>query len=137
MYDKKSIRAIVCEKPDWNEIAKDCVAFSNAQGGVIDFGIERLKFMYIFYSIVCIQSVATGMLRGMGYPIFTTVTSIICNFGVRILWMNTIFKLSPTYKTALASFPVAWSMVFIILSVYTVYVFKKEMRKEGNHKCPQ
>ena len=40
MYDKKSIRAIVCEKPDWNEIAKDCVAFSNAQGGVIDFGIE-------------------------------------------------------------------------------------------------
>lgn len=40
LYDKKSIRAIVCEKPDWNEIAKDCVAFSNAQGGVIDFGIE-------------------------------------------------------------------------------------------------
>ena len=40
LYDKKSIRAIVCEKPDWNEIAKDCVAFANAQGGVIDFGIE-------------------------------------------------------------------------------------------------
>ena len=40
LYDKKSIRAIVCEKPDWNEIAKDCVAFTNAQGGIIDFGIE-------------------------------------------------------------------------------------------------
>ena len=24
----------------WNEVAKDCVAFSNAQGGIIDYGIE-------------------------------------------------------------------------------------------------
>jgi len=40
LYDKKSIREIVGKKSDWNEVAKDCVAFSNAQGGVIDYGIE-------------------------------------------------------------------------------------------------
>ena len=41
LYDKKSIREITCKNPDWNEIAKDCVAFSNAQGGIIDYGIEN------------------------------------------------------------------------------------------------
>lgn len=40
LYDKKSIREITGKNPDWNEVAKDCVAFSNAQGGVIDYGIE-------------------------------------------------------------------------------------------------
>lgn len=41
LYDKKSIRELTCKNPDWNEIAKDCVAFSNAQGGTIDYGIEN------------------------------------------------------------------------------------------------
>ena len=40
LYDKKSIREITGKNADWNEVAKDCVAFSNAQGGVIDYGIE-------------------------------------------------------------------------------------------------
>lgn len=40
LYDKKSLREIIGKSADWNEVAKDCVAFSNAQGGVIDYGIE-------------------------------------------------------------------------------------------------
>jgi len=41
LYDKKSIREITGKNPNWNEVAKDCVAFSNAQGGIIDYGIEN------------------------------------------------------------------------------------------------
>ena len=40
LYDKKSLREITGKSAEWNEVAKDCVAFSNAQGGVIDYGIE-------------------------------------------------------------------------------------------------
>lgn len=40
LYDKKSLREIIGKNADWNEVAKDCVAFSNAQGGIIDYGIE-------------------------------------------------------------------------------------------------
>ncbi len=40
LYDRKSLRAIYGPKADFKEIAKDCVAFANAQGGMIDFGIE-------------------------------------------------------------------------------------------------
>ena len=40
LYDRKSLRAIHGPKADFKEIAKDCVGFANAQGGVIDFGIE-------------------------------------------------------------------------------------------------
>lgn len=41
LYDKKSLRIVVGKTADFAELAKDCVAFSNAQGGVIDIGIEN------------------------------------------------------------------------------------------------
>ena len=41
LYDKTSLRTVVGKTADFAELAKDCVAFSNAQGGVIDVGIEN------------------------------------------------------------------------------------------------
>ncbi len=40
LYDKKSLREITGKTADWKEVAKDCIGFSNAQGGCIDYGIE-------------------------------------------------------------------------------------------------
>ncbi|NQU63343.1 MAG: ATP-binding protein, partial [SAR324 cluster bacterium] len=42
-YDQKSLRVIQCKNPNWNELAKDCVAFANAHGGQIVIGIEDGK----------------------------------------------------------------------------------------------
>ncbi len=41
LYDKKSLRTVVGKTADFSELAKDCVAFSNALGGKIDIGIEN------------------------------------------------------------------------------------------------
>jgi ATP-dependent DNA helicase RecG len=40
IYDRKSLRQVYGSTADFNELAKDGVAFSNAQGGTIDIGIE-------------------------------------------------------------------------------------------------
>ncbi len=38
--DRKSLRIIKGKTADWSELAKDCVAFANAQGGRLMIGIE-------------------------------------------------------------------------------------------------
>lgn len=38
--DKKSLRLVTRSNPDWDELAKDCVCFANAQGGKILLGFE-------------------------------------------------------------------------------------------------
>lgn len=38
--DKKSLKFLNGKNADWNELAKDCVCFANAQGGFIYIGIE-------------------------------------------------------------------------------------------------
>lgn len=38
--DKKSLAFLKGKKTDWDELAKDCVSFANAQGGIIILGID-------------------------------------------------------------------------------------------------
>jgi len=40
LVDKKSLRAVTGRNADWDGLAKDCVAFANAQGGRLLIGIE-------------------------------------------------------------------------------------------------
>lgn len=39
-FDKKSLRLVTGKTADWDELAKDAVAFANARGGVVAIGIE-------------------------------------------------------------------------------------------------
>lgn len=39
-FDKKSLRFVTGRTADWDELAKDAVAFANARGGVVALGIE-------------------------------------------------------------------------------------------------
>ncbi len=41
LFDKKSLRIVQGKSADWNELAKDCVAFANATGGRLHIGIEN------------------------------------------------------------------------------------------------
>jgi len=40
LLDQKSLRSVTGKSADWNELAKDCVAFANAAGGRLLLGIE-------------------------------------------------------------------------------------------------
>ena len=40
LFDKKSLRSVIGKTADWNELAKDCIAFANATGGRLLLGIE-------------------------------------------------------------------------------------------------
>ena len=40
LLEKKSLRLVMGKTTDWQELAKDCVAFANATGGNLLLGIE-------------------------------------------------------------------------------------------------
>ena len=42
-FDRKSLLTVVGKTADFDELAKDCVAFANAKGGHIHIGIENNK----------------------------------------------------------------------------------------------
>ncbi|MBE7019837.1 MAG: MATE family efflux transporter [Ruminococcaceae bacterium] len=114
-------------------LAKDILfGFFTTDPKVIAVGVERMKFMFMFYCFANMQGVITNTIRAMGYPIFSTATSIICICGFRVIWMNTVFKLYPSYKTILITYPLTWIMMFVIISVCTVFVFRREIKGAEN-----
>ncbi len=40
-FDKKSIKTVLGRKANFGELAKDCVAFANANGGVLHVCVEN------------------------------------------------------------------------------------------------
>ena len=40
LLDRKSLRLVDGPQADWDELARDCVAFANGDGGTFHLGIE-------------------------------------------------------------------------------------------------
>jgi len=51
-YDKKSLKLVTGKTADWDDLAKDCVAFANLRGGIIDIGIEDKAEVPESYQII-------------------------------------------------------------------------------------
>jgi ATP-dependent DNA helicase RecG len=43
VYEKKSLRVVTKKSPDWDELAKDCVAIAFSRGGMLVIGVEDGK----------------------------------------------------------------------------------------------
>lgn len=96
---------------------------------------ERLSFMYNVFLTAFLMDTATYALRGMGYSVIPTITSVVGVCGFRILWLTTVFKIVKTYKSILVVYPISWCLVAIILIIcYFVIVKKLEKRINNEEK---
>lgn len=86
---------------------------------------ERLTFTYAVFILAFLMDTATYALRGMGYSVIPTVTSIVGVCGFRIIWLTTAFKFIKTYKSILMVYPLSWGLVAIILIICYFVILKK------------
>lgn len=80
------------------------------------------------YVLCGIMDVHSGFLRGMGYSLSPTMTSIASICGVRIIWIYCVFKPIEAMRTHVRlywSYPVSWSMAIVIFAIIVVFAFKK------------
>ena len=83
LYDKKSLRTVVGKTADFSELAKDCVAFSNAQGGVIDIGIENNDILPPASQLVPeeLPTMVVNKITGMTYAVIATTEKVTAENG--------------------------------------------------------
>ena len=86
---------------------------------------ERLSFMYIIFLTAFIMDTATYALRGMGYSVIPTITSVVGVCAFRILWLTTVFKMLKTYKSILIVYPISWCLVAIVLIICYIVIIKR------------
>ncbi len=80
LLDQKSLRAVTGKTADWNEIAKDCIAFANASVDVLQIWLKRLLEWGLVESVGRTQAtryfVVPGLLRSLNFSGETTLKRI-------------------------------------------------------------
>lgn len=99
-----------------------------------DYGAVRLSIVCLSYFLCGILDVLVGSMRGMGTSLTAMIGVLIGACGLRIVWVNTVFRLSPTLMTLYIAYPVSWfitDLVFLVL-----YIINKNRLVNGKRVMP-
>ncbi|MDD6284194.1 MAG: MATE family efflux transporter [Firmicutes bacterium] len=88
----------------------------------IGYGIERLRWICLPYLLCGMMDVQANHLRGMGCSLMPTVTSLIGVCALRVFWVSAIFAIHRSLAVLYLSYPVSWTIVFIVNAITTVVV---------------
>ena len=101
------------------------LALFNTDPAVIANGLIRVRHNMPLYVLFCMQDTFVGQLRGVGYSLLPTITSLSGICLLRVVWLYTAFAASPTLDTLYLSYPVSWAAtLFALIVCYAVVVRK-------------
>lgn len=97
---------------------------------VIQFGINRLAVICTTYYLCGMMDVMVGVLRGMGFSIAPMIVSLtgVCVF--RVVWIYTIFAHFRNLQVLYISYPVTWTLTFLVQLVLFLVVYRKLCKQE-------
>ncbi|MCQ2396907.1 MAG: polysaccharide biosynthesis C-terminal domain-containing protein, partial [Lentisphaeria bacterium] len=98
--------------------------FNNDQT-VIDWGMQRMRIVFLTYFIFNIQDVFGGVLSGMGRSVLNTIIRSMGSCGFRSLWVFDALPHDNTLQFLMLSYPLSWVVTNIMLGVYLFCVLKK------------
>lgn len=98
-------------------------------GEAIGYGITRMSYVCLPYLLCGVMDVLSGSLRGMGA---STVPMIVCILGVcglRLAWIFTIFQKIHTLDCLFISYPISWTVTFLVLGICLFFIWRKRMKQ--------
>lgn len=101
---------------------------------VMQYGVERLKIICTAYFLCGMMDVMVGILRGMGYAIAPMIVSLtgVCVF--RVVWIYTIFAKFRTLEVLYLSYPVTWTVTFVVQLIMFLVIYKKLKKQDVGEK---
>lgn len=97
----------------------------------IEYGRIRTFYTTIPFAIVSLNTILSNSIQAFGYSIFSTVNSIFSVFVFRMIWMNYVYPLYPSFHTLMQCFLVSWMLVAVgnLLFFFYLYFFKFKKNK--------
>lgn len=101
---------------------------SNPQ--VIALGKDRLMILGVFYFLCGLMETGTASLRSIGKSMTATGITVFGSCVLRILWVETVFKLFPHLLTLYYIYPITWILTFSALTIAFFTKFRKIIRND-------
>ena len=91
--------------------------------------MERFYYMLTTYFLLAWMEVGSGVLRGIGRSMTSTVISLIGICVLRVAWLATVFQAYGTLGSIYLSYPVSWVVTSSILLVFCVVNIRRMSRE--------
>ena len=102
---------------------KEMLAFFNKDPEVVSLGYIRLLYI-VGPEVICVLlDGLSGALRGYGISMPPALLTLVGVCGVRITWVYTLFRQTPTYEMLMGTYPVSWAVTIIFICIaYRFYM---------------
>ena len=97
--------------------------------------MTRMYWVSLPYFTIPFMEIGSGVVRGLGKSISSTIISLAGACLLRVVWLMTVFKAYPTLEIIYVSYPVSWIITGAVLLVYALSVIKKYI-KHRNDEMP-
>lgn len=94
----------------------------NTDPDVIAAGRIRLEYIFFAYLFSFVQEVLSGYLRGFGVSFIPAACSVIGICGVRLTWIFTVFRQSPSFTTVMQVYPLSLGITAAVILAVTLIV---------------
>lgn len=92
---------------------------------VIEWGMKRIRIVFVLYFLCGWMDVISGALRGLGYSILPTIVILLGVCVFRILWIAFIFPEYRTITVLIMAYPITWLTAVTAEGVILYFVCKK------------
>ena len=100
----------------------------------MDYALTRLYGVGMLEFICASYEVTAGALRGMGRSTLPAVITIIGSVVLRIVWLYTVFAISPTFTTLIAVYLFTWIVTGSAMLIAYAVVARKAMKPENESR---
>lgn len=98
--------------------------------GVVQIGVEMLRFLMPSYFLYVVIGIFSGALRGAGRVVVPMILTCGGVCLLRIIWMFGLVPVYPGIKTIMLSYPVSWGITAVLFIIYYIKKFPK-VQKQG------
>lgn len=98
----------------------------------IEYALIRNDILTAASVFAAMNAVLGNAIQAFGYPIWSTVNSIVWVLGLRAVWMAFIYPVFPTYTNLILCFSVSWACTTICNIVIFSFIYRRY--KKGKYK---
>ncbi|MCQ2419994.1 MAG: MATE family efflux transporter [Clostridia bacterium] len=98
---------------------------------IIECGMIRIVRLSAIEFLCGWMDTCCGMVRGLGKSWTPMIVSVCGACVLRIVWIMTIFRLSPTLETLYLSYPISWAVTAAIHAVCFYFAYRKLLQRSA------
>ncbi|MBQ9760611.1 MAG: polysaccharide biosynthesis C-terminal domain-containing protein [Clostridia bacterium] len=88
-----------------------------------EYAYIRMQCVLMIYAVGTINSCCSHAIQAFGYPLYGSVTSIVCVFGFRTVWMQWVYPyFAPSFFHLMICYTLSWGLLFLFSTIgFAVY----------------